>query len=143
VVPQRVGGRFWPIHLSLEDATGDSAVVEFLHGKMSVHHGHEYTVLTNEPPLDDQIQNLKGYVFSGGSRPVPGGIDPLSRFARAFYYLKSLPKPRDELGAVASLSCVARTVMTPPGAVPIPGDPSGNSWHTRWMSVADLTNRTF
>jgi choloylglycine hydrolase len=143
VVPQKIGGRYWPIHLALEDASGDSAVVEFLHGKMTIHHGHEYTVLTNEPPLDEQIENLRNYRIFGGALPMPGSIDPRSRFVRSCYYLKSLPKPQDELGAVANLCCVARTVMTPPGAVPIPGGGPGDSWHTRWMSVADLTNKVF
>ena len=143
VVPQKIGGRYWPIHLALEDASGDSAVVEFLHGKMTVHHGHEYRVLTNEPPLEEQIENLRSYRIFGGALPIPGGIDPRSRFARSYYYLNSLPKPQDELGAVAELCGVARTVMTPPGAVLIPGSNPGDSWHTRWMSVADLTNKTF
>jgi choloylglycine hydrolase len=143
VVPQKVAGRHWPIHLSLEDATGDSAVVEFLDGKMNVHHGHQFTVLTNEPPLEEQIGNLKNYQCFGGQLPMPGNIDPRSRFARAYYFLKSLPKPANELGAVADLSGVARTVMTPPGAVPIPGSNPETSWHTLWMSVADLTNKVF
>jgi penicillin V acylase-like amidase (Ntn superfamily) len=143
VVPQKVGGRDWPIHLALEDASGDSAVVEFLDGKMTVHHGRQYTVLTNEPPLEEQIGNLKNYSFLGGTLPMPGTIDPRSRFARAYYYLNSLPKPQDGLGAVAELSGVARTVTTPPGAVPIRGSHQGDSWHTLWMSVADLTNKTF
>ncbi len=143
VVPQKVAGRYWPIHLALEDASGDSAVVEFLDGKMRVHHGHQFTVLTNEPPLEDQIGNLRNYQCFGGNLPMPGNIDPRSRFARAYFYLKSLPKPRNDLGAVADLSGVARTVMTPPGAVPIPGDNTENSWHTLWMSVADLTNKVF
>ena len=143
VVPQKVGGRYWPIHLALEDATGDAAVVEFLNGKMTIHHGHEYTVLTNEPPLEDQIANLNNYRFLGGSLPMPGSIDPRSRFARAYYFLRSLPKPQNELCAVADLSGVARTVMTPPGAVPIKGSHEGDSWHTLWMAVADLTNKTF
>jgi choloylglycine hydrolase len=74
---------------------------------------------------------------------MPGTIDPRSRFARAYYYLNSLPKPQDGLGAVAELSGVARTVTTPPGAVPIRGGHQGDSWHTLWMSVADLTNKAF
>jgi choloylglycine hydrolase len=143
VVPQKIGGRFWPIHLALEDASGDSAVVEFLNGKMTIHHDHRYNVLTNEPPLEDQIANLKNYKFFGGTLPMPGSIDPRSRFARAFYFLNSLPKPENARGAVADLCGVARTVMTPTGAVPIPGSNPGNSWHTLWMSVADLTNKTF
>ncbi|MEO8206703.1 MAG: linear amide C-N hydrolase, partial [Chthoniobacterales bacterium] len=34
VVPVEVAGKQWPLHLSLADATGDSAIIEFIKGKM-------------------------------------------------------------------------------------------------------------
>lgn len=33
----------------LEDSTGDSAIIEIIDGKMVIHHGREYTVMTNDP----------------------------------------------------------------------------------------------
>ena len=43
------------VHLSLSDASGDSAIFEFVRGKLVVHHGKEYQVMTNSPIYDKQI----------------------------------------------------------------------------------------
>ena len=77
------GGRQWPLHLAIEDAGGDSAIVEFVDGKEVVHHGKQFTVMTNEPPLQQQLENLAKYKPFGGKRTLPGDIDPASRFVRA------------------------------------------------------------
>ena len=37
------------IHLALEDASGDSAIIEFDRGNQVVHHGREFTLMTNDP----------------------------------------------------------------------------------------------
>ena len=36
-------------HLSLTDASGDNVVMEYYDGKLTVHHGNSYRVMTNEP----------------------------------------------------------------------------------------------
>jgi penicillin V acylase-like amidase (Ntn superfamily) len=33
ILPTELRGRTWPIHLSLEDATGDSVIIEYIDGK--------------------------------------------------------------------------------------------------------------
>ena len=47
------------VHLAIEDASGDSAVIEFVNGKQVVHHGREYRIMTNDPPYDQQLALLK------------------------------------------------------------------------------------
>ena len=37
LVGTKVSGKIWPIHLTMEDATGDSAVIEFIQGKMHIY----------------------------------------------------------------------------------------------------------
>ncbi|MFK5073457.1 linear amide C-N hydrolase, partial [Klebsiella pneumoniae] len=86
-------GQEWGLHVAIEDTTGDSAVFEFVKGKLVVHHGKEYTVMTNEPPLAEQLVNVKRYKLFGGKEAMPGDIDPSSRFVRAASYLKTLPQP--------------------------------------------------
>ncbi len=83
IVSVSAGGRQWPLHLAIEDAGGDSAIVEFVDGKEVVHHGKQFTVMTNEPPLQQQLENLAKYKPFGGKRTLPGDIDPASRFVRA------------------------------------------------------------
>jgi penicillin V acylase-like amidase (Ntn superfamily) len=39
------------VHVALEDASGDSAILEYLDGKLVVHHGHEFQVMTDAPNM--------------------------------------------------------------------------------------------
>lgn len=143
IVATQVYGRTWPIHLVLEDATGDSAIIEFINGKMVTYHGPEYTVLANEPSYSEQVENLKRYKLFGGSLPMPGDIDSLSRFVRASSYLKTLPKPSDYHQAIAEIFSVIRTVMVPFGAADTSGKVAVDTWPTRWASVIDDTNKVY
>ena len=47
--------RLATLHLSMSDATGDSAIVEYIGGKQVIHHGRKYQVMTittsNEPNI--------------------------------------------------------------------------------------------
>ena len=48
------------VHLALEDADGDSAIVEYIGGERVVDHGSEFRVMTNDPPYDQQLALLQG-----------------------------------------------------------------------------------
>jgi penicillin V acylase-like amidase (Ntn superfamily) len=37
------------VHMAVSDASGDSAVIEYLKGKPVIHHGSQYQVMTNSP----------------------------------------------------------------------------------------------
>ncbi|MBY6242121.1 linear amide C-N hydrolase [Methylosinus sp. Sm6] len=143
VVSTKALGREWPVHLAIEDASGDSAVLEFVKGRLVVHHGKDVTVMTNEPPLDEQLANLKRYIPFGGKLTMPGDIDPMSRFVRASSYLKTLPKPADRYEAVSHLAGVARNVAVPFGALDTSGGESTDTWPTRWSTVVDLTHKVY
>ena len=54
------------VHISLSDKSGDSAVIEYTGGKAKIYHDKRFTVMTNEPTYDKQIENLKGYRSFGG-----------------------------------------------------------------------------
>ena len=143
IVPTKIEGREWPLHLSMEDATGDSAVIEFVHGKRKIYHGHEYNVMTNEPAYDIQLSNRARYLAFGGKLPLPGDSDPLSRFVRASTYLKTLPSPKNALESLAGIFSVIRTVTVPFGAIDTSGNETVDAWVTRWMTVADVTNKVY
>lgn len=133
----------WPIHLSLEDASGDSATIEYINGKMIIHHGPQYQVMANEPAYDKQLENLKRYKLFGGNLPMPGDIDSLDRFVRASSYLKTLPKPEDYRQAIAYLFSAIRSVQVPFGAVDTSGAEATDTWATRWSTVTDNTNLVY
>ncbi len=126
-----------------EDSSGDSAIIEFIKGKMKVYHGKQYRVMTNEPAYDIQMKNLQKYQGFGGKLPLPGDPDPLSRFVRASAFLKTLPVPKNQLESIAGVLSVMRTDMVPFGAVDTSGNETEDAWATRWVTVADLTNKVY
>jgi len=137
-------GQKWPIHFMLQDNTGDSAVVEYVKGQLRIYHGPQYDVMTNEPPYNIQLANLKRYKAFGGDLPLPGNASPLSRFVRVASYLKTLPKPKNQAEAVAYILSDIRTAMVPFGAtIESTGEKIEDNWPTRWVSVADLTNKVY
>jgi choloylglycine hydrolase len=69
------------VHLAIEDASGDSAIIEFIGGKAVVHHGRQFKVMTNDPTYDEQLELLKKLDFSKPSSdtPLPGNVKPSAR----------------------------------------------------------------
>ncbi|OPX13391.1 linear amide C-N hydrolase [Mycobacterium sp. AT1] len=129
------------IHVAVEDAGGDSAILEFADGELVVHHGREFTLMTNDPTYDEQLTLLAAQDFSHPSRdmPLPGNVNAVDRFQRAAYYSALLPKPVDERQAVASVMAIMRNVSVPFGA---PYAEFG-VYNTEYRSVCDLTNRRY
>ncbi|MDH3924323.1 MAG: linear amide C-N hydrolase [Xanthomonadales bacterium] len=130
-----------PIHISLTDATGDSAIIEILDGEAVIHHGKQYTVMTNSPPYDEQLILLKQYEGLGGNKLLPGTADATDRFVRGAYYLTKLPEqPSSYQEAVAGVLSVIRNMATPIGF----NDPKApNISATQWRTVSDLTNKRY
>lgn len=140
IVPGTVDGRKTGIHIALEDASGDSVVIEYLNGTPTIYHGKEVTVMTNSPTYDEQLKNLKQYEGFGGSEALPGTTEAADRFVRGAYYLKHLPRPKDKGECVAGILSVMRNVSAPFGK----GDPSRpNISATRWLTVCDLTDLVY
>jgi penicillin V acylase-like amidase (Ntn superfamily) len=129
------------VHLALEDASGDSAIIEFIGGKPVVHHGRQYTIMTNDPTYDEQLALLKKLDFSHPSSdmPLPGNVNPRARFQRADYFLAMLPQPKDEREAIAGVFAIARNVSVPFGA---PYHDFG-IYNTEYRTVMNLTNKRY
>ena len=126
------------VHLALDDATGDSAILEYIDGEMHIYHDRNDTVMTNEPPFPEQLKHLQQYEGFGGSKPIPGTNEPEDRFVRGAYYAKELPKPKTDREAVASLMSIMRNVSGPIAVVKDPKHP--NVSMTVWRTITDLTN---
>ncbi|CUS49197.1 MAG: choloylglycine hydrolase [Idiomarinaceae bacterium HL-53] len=128
------------IHLSVSDATGDSAIFEYIDGKLVIHHDPSYIVMTNDPPYEQQLA-IKDY-WSGiaGNQFLPGTVKSPDRFARAHYYIQNIPQTSDPLVASASVMSVVRNVSVPYG-YQIEGYPNLSS--TQWRVVADQTNMRY
>jgi penicillin V acylase-like amidase (Ntn superfamily) len=131
------------LHLAIEDATGDSAIVEYVApGKKTVYHGREHRILTNDPAYDQHLTFRAAFNFEGATRQtmIPGNVDARDRFVRADYYRKFLPEPKDTREAIASIMAIARNVSVPFGA---PNRAPGSLYNTEYRTAIDLTNRRY
>jgi penicillin V acylase-like amidase (Ntn superfamily) len=72
VSPVLPGGYAATGHLALSDASGDSAIFEYLDGELVVHHGPQYTVMTNDPTYDQQLALCTYWDEVGGASMLPG-----------------------------------------------------------------------
>jgi choloylglycine hydrolase len=125
------------VHISLSDKSGDSAVIEYVGGKAQIYHDKRFTVMTNEPTYDKQIENLRQYRTFGGDKPLPGERTPTDRFVRAAYYANGLPQPSNPGEGAAFMFSVIRNVSVPFGK-PDPEKPNVSS--TIFRTVMDLTD---
>lgn len=141
LVMVEVRGHKGNIHLVLEDASGDSAIIEYIDGKPVIHHGRDYRVVTNDPAYDEQLALLKTLDFSKPSSltPVPGNVSPPDRFQRASYFSAMLPQPANEREAVASILAIARNVSVPFGA-PYKGF---GIYNTEYRTAMNLTDKRY
>jgi penicillin V acylase-like amidase (Ntn superfamily) len=138
LVPQvdPVSGEDITVHLVLDDASGDSAIVEYVDGELRVHHDRSFDVVTNSPPFDEQLENLRRFEALGDDALLPGSGEADDRFVRATHYVHRLPDPGSEREAVADILSVMRNASQPFAA----SDPDRpNIAPTLWRTVADLT----
>jgi penicillin V acylase-like amidase (Ntn superfamily) len=128
------------VHMALEDATGDSAILEVLGGKLVIHHGRRFRVMTNAPAYDEQLKLLGGRDYSNPTMEtqVPGNVNPRDRFQRATYYLSVLSKPKTEREGIAGMFGLIRNVSIPFGA-PV----NGSTFDTEYRTVSDLTDTRY
>jgi penicillin V acylase-like amidase (Ntn superfamily) len=126
--------RLATLHLSMSDASGDSAIIEYIGGQQVIHHGREYQVMTNSPSFDEQLALNAYWKNIGGTVFLPGTNRSADRFARASFYINAIPRSEDPVVALASVFSVIRNVSVPFG-INTPAEPNISS--TRWRTVAD------
>lgn len=103
------------LHLAISDASGDSAIFEYVDGRLSVHHGREYQVMTNSPFYDRQLAILDYWQQIGGLTMLPGTNRAPDRFVRASFYINAVVKSADPKVAVPAVMSVMRNVSVPYG----------------------------
>ncbi|MEP9349888.1 linear amide C-N hydrolase [Xanthobacter sp. KR7-225] len=145
-------GRAAQLHLAISDASGDSAIFEYLGGKLVIHHGRQYQVMTNSPTFDQQLALDAYWEEIGGEVFLPGTFRAADRFVRASFLIKSLPTKAEpaiisavpdrsyDNQAVASVASVMRAVSVPLGFT-TPGAP--NLAQTIWRTVSDQKNKVY
>jgi penicillin V acylase-like amidase (Ntn superfamily) len=144
-------GRPANMHLVVSDVTGDSAVFEYVDGKLVIHHGKEYRVVTNSPTYDKQLAIMEYWKDAGGiSKSLPGTSRAADRFVRTNYlldvlpgvvsptYIKGTPEQSFKFQAPMAVLSLMRSVGTPLGFAN-----EEQPWvsSTIWRAVSDSTNR--
>ena len=152
LAPMLPNGQAAALHLALSDATGDSAIFEYVGGKLLIHHGKQFKVMTNSPLYDQQLALNEYWKGVGGLTFLPGTNRAADRFARASFlndsiprkldphYAKGVPKQSYAYQAVASVMSVQRAVSVPLG-ITTPNQPNISS--TIWRTVSDQTNGVY
>jgi penicillin V acylase-like amidase (Ntn superfamily) len=152
VAPVMPNGEPAQMHLAISDATGDSAIFEYLGGKLVIHHGKEFTVMTNSPSYDQQLALNAYWKGIGGLVFLPGTNRAADRFARASFligaiptaadphYITAVPQGNFAYQAAASVLGVMRSVSVPLG-ITTPGQPNISS--TLWRTVSDQKNLVY
>ena len=134
------GGPESTLHLAITDETGNTAVLEYLDGKLSIHEGKEYRVMTNSPRYEQQLAINDYWKEIGGLQMLPGTNRASDRFVRASFYIHAIPQIADAKIAVSSVLSVMRNVSVPFG-INTPEKPYISS--TRWRSVSDQKNKVY
>ncbi len=128
------------VHLSLSDASGDSAIIEYINGKQTIHHDRKYQVMTNSPIFEQQLALSAYWTQIGGTVMLPGTNRASDRFARAAFYVNAIPKSDNPKRALASVFSVIRNVSVPYGLT-TPEEPNISS--TRWRTVFDHKRKLY
>jgi choloylglycine hydrolase len=140
VAQELPGGLSGSAHLSISDASGDSAIFEYVGGKLNIYHDKQYKVMTNSPTFDKQL-GLNGYWNEvGGQTFLPGTNRASDRFVRASHYMETVKKPEGDEAALATALSVIRNVSVPLG-ITTPGKPNVAS--TQWRTMADHKNMMY
>ncbi|MCL5124630.1 MAG: linear amide C-N hydrolase [Deltaproteobacteria bacterium] len=140
IAPVLPNGRPATGHLAISDPTGDSAIFEYIGGKLFIHHGKSYQVMTNSPVFDKQLALNEYWEQISGATFLPGTTRASDRFARASFYINAIPKTADVFQAVASVFGVIRGVSVPLG-ITTPGEP--NIASTYWRTLSDQKDKIY
>lgn len=140
------------LHLAISDSTGDSAIFEYINGKLTIHQGKQYQVMTNSPQYSEQLALNQYWQEIGGLKFLPGTSRAADRFARTAFLITAIPTAADANyiqgvpqqayvnQAVASVMGVIRSASVPLG-ITTPGEP--NIASTLWRTIADHKNKVY
>lgn len=125
-------------HLALSDPSGDSAIFEYVGGKLVIHHGRQYQVMTNSPIFSKQLTLDSYWQQIGPTAFLPGTSRASDRFVRASFFINAIPKTAEPEKAVAEVFSVIRSVSVPLGLT-TPNEPDIAS--TIWRTLYDQKDK--
>lgn len=152
-----------PLHYTIHDATGASLVIEPVDGTFKIY-DNPLGVLTNSPPFDWHMTNLRNYPKitsinapalkvdgitlaplgqGSGLLGIPGDPTPPSRFVRAAAYSLAVKKQASGTDSVRLAEHVMNNFDIPKGWIQINEEANTPLEYTQWSTIADLKNRKY
>ena len=77
-------------HMVISDPSGDSAILEYVHGRLVIHHDRHHQVMTNSPTFDEQL-SLNAYWKQIGGETYTGNAAAKMTPAEPFPFLPGKP----------------------------------------------------
>jgi choloylglycine hydrolase len=150
------------LHIAIHDISGNNLVIEFLNGIVNLY-DNPLGILTNEPPLLYQLQNLvlynelspnntpnitiNGYKITSlegsGMYGIPGSWSSIDRFVRISSLVRYVINLENALDGVLAATYILNSVYTPTGIVSVSLNNHKLYSNTQWASIKDLTNNIF
>lgn len=134
------GGTVSALHWGVTDASGESIIFEFDHGKINIYDMGDYLAMTNDPDWPQMTSIIDYWNNIGGKNMLPGTVRSADRCVRGNYFAHHVQAVSDtDLGVSIARSilmncCVPYTYM-------IEGEPNLSS--TQWRSYADIRDRRY
>ena len=145
IIPYVFKNILWPLHVIVDDKSGDSAIIEFDAGEMKIYHSKEYKVVTNDPTYDTMIKALQTVDrFKFYSR-FYGKQDSMSRFINGNALLKNLKEPANVEEGMQALKDGITLMFQKGGKAEVESfeDLQVGELKTYWLAISDLTNGTY
>ncbi|XP_068730675.1 bile salt hydrolase/transferase-like isoform X2 [Montipora capricornis] len=154
-------GQVYELHFSVTDKTGDGIIFEFTAEGRQIYN-NTFGVLTNSPPYNYQLMNIRNYIElskynreplvlgpdsfpatgqGSGLLGLPGDLTPPSRFVRVAALKEFATPPANNTEAVNLAFHILNSVDIPLGVVT--NRTNGHSEYTLWVVAKDLTNNAF
>ena len=158
-------GLVLPLHYMVLDASGKSLVIEYVGGERNLY-DDPLGVITNAPPFDWHLINLRNYVnlspvaiqsrklddvdfaplgAGSGMLGLPGDFTPPSRFIRAVAFTQTARRTKGGLDTVTELFRVLDNFNIGVGSGEGSGEKPGDAMlaSTQWTTAADTRNLVY
>lgn len=127
------GGTVTALHWGISDAKGNSAILEYVNGVMTIHEGQDLPVLTNDPTYP-QMSAIENYWRGiGGANFLPGGVRSPDRFVRADFFDRNVVHTAAPDTALAVCRSILNNASVP-YLYTVDGEPNVSS--TQWRSFS-------
>jgi len=153
------------LHYIVTDSDGNSIVIEYVEGKLAIY-DNLAGVMTNAPPYDWHIKNLRNYaqltpygVVPGGKKfggvnftpfgagagltGLPGDYTPPSRFVRAFFFAQTSVSLDNAGAAINQASRILDNFDIPKGCVREGSQDNYSLGYTQWSVIGDISNKQY